>query len=326
MGKKKQSGQQRTPTQQDLLQRAETPQYKRMSFGAYWKRNQLSYYMIAPFMLLFFTFTILPVVSSVVLSFTNFNMMDWPGWVGWSNYIRMFLYDDVFYVAVRNTLVFAILTGPLSYVLSLLLAWFINELPKRMRAFMTLCIYAPSITGGAYFIWTYLFSGDAYGFINGLMMRWGFAQEPILWLTDERYIMVVLIVVQLWMSMGAGFLAMIAGLRNVDHELYEAGAIDGVKNRWQELLYITLPSIAPQLVFAAVLQIAASFAVADVSMNLAGFPSTNYAGHTVLIHMFDYGSVRYEMGYAAAIAVILFASMALTNSAMRAVFRKFSAE
>nr|MDD6335119.1 sugar ABC transporter permease [bacterium] len=278
--------------------------------------------MVAPFMLLFTTFTVLPVLASIVLSFTNFNMLEWPNWVGWSNYITMFVKDDVFWIAVRNTLVFAFLTGPLSYVLALMLAWFINELPKKLRAFMTLCIYAPSITGGAYFIWTYIFSGDAYGLINGWLMSWGLIQEPILWLTDEKYMMTVLIIVQLWMSMGAGFLALIAGLRNVDHELYEAAAIDGTKNRWQELWYVTLPSIAPQMIFAAVLQIASSFAVADVSMNLAGFPSTNYAGHTIVLHMYDYGSVRYEMGYAAAIAVVLFAAMALTNSLIRFVFKK----
>jgi len=297
------------------------PEYKRMSFWKYWRKNQLSYYMIAPFFILFFTFTVLPVATSVILSFTNFNMMQWPGWVGWSNYIRMFIQDEIFWTAVKVTLVFAFITGPLAYILSLMLAWFINELPKRLRAFMTLCIYAPSITGGAYMIWSWLFAGDQYGLINSTLMKWGM-QEPILWLTDEKYIVTVLIIVQLWMSMGAGFLAMIAGLRNVDHELYEAGAIDGVKSRWQELWYITIPSIANQLVFAAVLQIAASFAVSDVSMSLAGFPSTNYAGHTILIHMFDYGTIRYEMGYAAAIAVVLFAAMALTNSLMHKVFRR----
>ena len=286
------------------------------------KLNKTSYLMLAPFMILFFLFTGLPVLISIILSFTSFNMLEFPRWVGWMNYTRLFLDDDVFLIAVKNTLVFAFITGPLSYLLSLMLAWFIHELPRKLRAFMTLLIYAPSISGGAYFIWLYLFSGDAYGLINGSLIKWSILQEPVNWLLDGRYNMKVLILVQLWVSMGAGFLAFIAGYQSVDHELYSAGAIDGVRNRWQELWYITLPSIAPQMVFAAVLQIAATFAVSDVSINLAGFPSTNYSAHTVVIHMIDYGTVRYEMGYASSIAVVLVVAMILTNNVMRYYLKK----
>ena len=287
------------------------------------KANKVSYAMIAPFMILFFIFTVLPVISSIVLSFTYFNMLEFPKWVGWLNYRNLFLNDDVFVIAVKNTLIFAFLTGPISYFACLIFAWFINELPPKIRAFMTLVFYAPSISGNLYFIWTFIFSGDSWGLVNSTLMKLGILHEPIQWLTDPAANMAVLIIVQLWLSLGTGFLAFIAGFQNIDKSLYEAGAIDGVSNRFQELIYITLPSMSEQLLFGAVMQISISFAVSDVSRYLCGFPSTNYSAHTVVLHIQDYGVVRYEMGYASAIAVVLFLTMVLTNKFIRSLLSRY---
>lgn len=297
---------------------------KRLPFVPYMRKNWLSYAMIAPFMLIFFTFTVLPVISAILLSLTNFNMLQWPGFIGFSNFARMFVQDDVFYIALRNTVIIAIATGPFGYCLAILLAWLINELPRRLRLFMIICIYAPSLTGGMFQIWGIIFSADAYGIVNGTLMKLGFLTQPLRWFQDQKYVLTLIIIVQLWMSMGAGFLAIVAGLRNVDHELYEAAAIDGLRNRWQELYHITLPSIAPQMLFAAILQVGAAFAVSEVSIQLAGFPSTNYSGHTLLLHAYDYGMIRYEMGYSAAISVVLFAMIMLVNSGVRRAFSKIS--
>ena len=236
--------------------------------------------------------------------------------------MRLFLEDDIFVTGIKNTLLFAVITGPLSYIACFLFAWIINEFGSKLRAFLTLIFYAPSISGNVYFIWRVIFSGDRYGFFNGLLLNLGILNEPVIWLRKAEYILPILMLVQLWLSLGTGFLAFIAGLQTVDKTLYEAGAVDGVSNRWQELWYITLPSMKPQLMFGAVIQITQSFAVSDISINLAGFPSVNYAGETIVTHLIDFGSIRFEMGYASAIATILFLMMIGTNKAIQRLLRK----
>ncbi len=286
------------------------------------KKSKHHYLLMSPYMLIFFTFTVIPVVFSLILSFTYFNMLEFPRFVGLQNYSRLLLDDDVFMIALKNTLLFALITGPISYIACFLFAWIINELSPKVRAFMTLIFYAPSIAGNVFFIWLIVFSGDRYGYLNGFLMKYGFKLEPTLWLTTEKYILPIIIIVQLWLSLGTSFLAFIAGLQTIDKSLVEAGAMDGIKNRWQELWYITLPSMRPQLMFGAVMQITASFAVADVSIALAGFPSVNYAGHTIVTHLIDYGTIRFEMGYASAIATVLFLMMIGANMLTQKLLRR----
>ena len=286
-----------------------------------WK-SRSSYLLIAPYFILFFLFTVLPVLMSIYLSFTYFNMLEMPRWVGWQNYVKLLLEDDIFIISLRNTLLFAVVTGPVSYMLCLLFAWIINEFTPRVRALLTLVFYAPSICGNAYMVWNLILTGDRYGYLNGLLLRLKFINEPILWMQTEKFVMPVLIVVQLWLSLGTGFLSFIAGLQTVDKGMYEAAAIDGVRNRWQELWFVTLPAMKPQLLFGAVMQITQSFAVADISINLAGNPSVNYAGATVVTHLLDYGSTRLDMGYASAIATILFLLMVGTNKLVQKLLRR----
>lgn len=277
------------------------------------RKNWQNYALMAPFLILFALFTLIPIIYSVVISFTNFNIFTTPTFVGWDNYLRMFFDDDVFIIAIRNTLIFALITGPVSYVLCFVFAWLINELRPKVRAVVTLIFYAPVLSGTAFTVWSFIFSSDQYGLLNGYLMELGILREPMGWLTDPAYILFVVIVVQLWMSLGTGFLSFIAGLQGVDRTLYEAGLVDGVHNRFQELWYITLPEMKPQLLFGAVMQIVSSFSVADVSVRLAGFPSTQYAAETLVTHIMDYGTVRFEMGYACALACFLFALMYLAN-------------
>jgi multiple sugar transport system permease protein len=281
-----------------------------------------SYILLAPYFLIFFMFTVLPVLMSLLLSFTSFNMLEFPRWVGWDNYVRLLVKDDVFLTAVKNTFLFAAITGPVSYFACFIFAWLINELPPKLRALITLLLYAPSISGNAFLIWQIMFHSDSYGYINAFLIRWGFIVEPIQWLQDTRYMLAIIMIVQLWLSLGTAFLAFIAGLQGIDRTLYEAGAVDGIKNRWQELWYITLPSMRPQLMFGAVIQITTSFAVAEVSVYLAGFPSTDYAAHTIVTHLMDYGTIRFEMGYASAIATVLFCIMLGTNLLTQRLLRK----
>ena len=277
------------------------------------KKNKVAYVMIAPFMILFFIFTVFPVLLSIVLSFTDFNLLEFPHFLGLNNYIRLFLDDDIFILACQNTLIFASITGPVSYLLSLLIAWFINELGPKLRSVVTLIFYAPSISGSVYLVWQTLFSSDSYGWVNGTLINLGIIDDAILWFKDADYVMPLCIVVALWTSLGTAFLSFIAGLQNVPRHLYEAGAVDGIKNRWQELWYITLPYMKPQLMFGAVLSITQSFGFGAIVDALCGFPSVEYAAHTIVHHLNDYGGQRYEMGYASAIAVILFVVMVGAN-------------
>ena len=277
------------------------------------KRNKTAYFMLAPFFILFLLFTVLPVFLSVLMSFTDFNMLQPPSIVWLDNYERLFLNDEIFLLACKNTLVFAAITGPVSYLLSLLIAWFINELPPKIRAVVTLVFYAPSISGQVYLIWATLFSSDSYGWANAVLMKLGFINSPILWFQNEKYIMGLCIIVALWTSLGTAFLSFIAGFQTIDRSMYEAGAVDGIKSRWQELWYITLPTMRPQMMFGAVLAITGSFGFGGVVTALCGFPSVNYAAHTIMHHLDDYGGQRFEIGYASTIAVILFVIMFSAN-------------
>jgi len=286
------------------------------------KRNKTAYFMIAPFFLLFIIFTVLPVLLSIILSLTDFNMLQFPEFKGMSNYTRLFLDDEIFMLACQNTLVFAAVTGPVSYILSLLIAWFINELPPKVRAVVTLIFYAPSISGQVYLVWKTLFASDSYGWANATLMDLGIINSPILWFQNADYVMGLCIVVALWTSLGTSFLAFIAGLQTIDRSMYEAAAVDGIKNRWQEFWYITLPTMRPQLMFGAILAITNSFGFGAVVDALCGFPSVDYAAHTIMHHLNDYGGQRYEVGYASAIAVILFIIMYGSNVVIKKALAK----
>ena len=286
------------------------------------KRNKTAYFMLAPFLILFIVFTVLPVFLSIILSLTDFNMLQFPGWKGIENYTNLFLNDEIFILACQNTLIFACITGPVSYLLSLMVAWFVNELPPKIRAVVTLIFYAPSISGQVYLIWKTLFSSDAYGWANATLMDLGIITSPILWFEDAQYVMGLCIVVALWTSLGTAFLSFIAGFQTVDRSMYEAAAVDGIKNRWQELWYITLPTMRPQMMFGAVLSITNSFGFGAVVDALCGFPSVDYAAHTIMHHLNDYGGSRYEIGYASAIAVVLFVIMYGANVVIKRALSK----
>ena len=277
------------------------------------KLHKVGYLMVAPYYLVFLTFTVVPVVVSLLLSLTQFNMLEMPVFVGLDNYIRLLLDDDIFLLACSNTLIFATMTGPVSYLLCLMFAWFINELTPKIRAVVTLIFYAPSISGQVYLIWQTLFSSDQYGWVNGTLMKLGIINKAILWFQDTDYIMTLVIVVALWTSLGTSFPSLIAGFQAVDKSLYEAAAVDGVKNRWQELWYVTLPVMKNQMMFAAIMSITGSFGFGAIVTALCGFPSVDYAAHTIMHHLEDYGNQRWEVGYASAIATILFAIMIGAN-------------
>ncbi len=285
------------------------------------RKNKFCYLYLAPFFILFGIFVIAPVFMAIILSFTSYNLTQPPQFVGIANYTALFFSDTVFTKATVNTLTMAIVVGPFSYIGALILAWALNELSPKLRTALVFFIYAPSISGNAFIIWQLLFSGDQFGYINSLLLNWGLISEPIYFLFDTKYMMTVVIIVTMWMSMGTQFLSFVAGLQGLDHALFEAGCIDGIRNRWQELWFITLPQLKPQLMFGAVMSITGAFTVGNVGAMLCGNPSTEYAVHTLVNHMTDYATVKYEFGYACAIATLLFLAMIACNELIKLLLK-----
>lgn len=271
------------------------------------KSDEFAFYVfMAPFMLAFILFTLVPILSSMVLSFFDYDMVSTPIFIGFENYIRMFTADELFFKVLANSLKFGILVGPGGYLLAFLMAWMINEFPRAIRVLLTFIFYVPSLVGNALYIFQVMFSGDSYAYINNLLISFGFITEPIQWFQSTEYNFTLIVVIQLWMSMGTSFLANIAGLQNVNTELYEAGAIDGIRTRWHELWYITMPSMKTILLFSAVMQIQTAFSMGSLQTTLAGYPSVNNSLDTLVQYIGDIGTTRYEMGYAAALSVLLF--------------------
>ncbi|GAA4078736.1 sugar ABC transporter permease [Amphibacillus indicireducens] len=273
------------------------------------KNNRNAYLFLLPYIILFTLFIIVPILMAIFLSFTNFNTIEAPEFVGFMNYINLLTQDEIFMQYVLpNTILFAVIVGPGGYVLSFLLAWVLGQLPKLPRTVFALIFYSPSMTAGIAMavVWQVIFSGNQSGYFNYILMQLGIITEPVIWLQDTRFILLIMIIVALWSSMGVGFLAMISGVLNVDETLYEAGAIDGIKNRFQELIYITIPSMRPQMLFGAVMAIVNTFAAGAIGVQLTGAnPTPGYAGQLIVNHIEDYGFIRFEMGYAAALSVVL---------------------
>lgn len=286
------------------------------------KKRWQVYALIAPFLILFTIMTVLPVASSIVLSFFNYDMVSMPTFAGIGNYFRMFLRDSVFITVLKNTILLAVITGPAGFLLSFVLAWLINEFRPFVRTLLTFMFYTPALIGNGLFIWSILFSSDSYGYINSILLSLGLINSPIQWLSDSSYIVTIVVMVQLWQSMGVSFLANISGLQNINPEIYEAGSVDGIKNRWQELWYITLPGMSHMLLFSAVMQIAGSFSISAIITQLAGYPTVGYVADTIVSYLSDVGTVKYEMGYASALSVVLFLLMIATRGITKKLLDK----
>ena len=277
------------------------------------KENVTFALILIPFFGLFFVFNILPVLSSITLSLFDYDMVSTPIFIGVENFVRMFTSDQVFLKVVGTTLKFAIIAGPVGYIFAFLLAWMINEFSAPIRVLLTFVFYVPSLVGHALYIWQIMFSGDSYAYINNLLLSFGLINEPIQWFQSPQYSFTVILIIQIWMSMGISFLANIAGLQNVNTELYEAGAIDGIRTRWHELWYITLPSMKTILLFSAVMQIQSVFSMSTLPQTLAGYPSVKNSVDTLVSLISDVGTTRYEMGYAASLSVFLFAMIIIVR-------------
>ena len=272
------------------------------------ENNWRGWLFIGPYALIFSIFILIPVILAVILSFSNFNAIEFPEFVGFLNYITILTSDAEFMKYVLpNTVVYAVIVGIGGYALSFILAWALCNMTKPVRTVFALILYSPSMTTGVAMtvVWKVIFSGDQAGLLNSWLMELGVITEPVIWLTDARFLLPIVIIIGLWSSMGIGFLSMIAGILNTDASLYEAASIDGVSNRFQEMFYITIPQMKPQMLFAAVMAIVGAFQNGAISAMLVGNPSPGYASQLMVNHIEDYGFLRFEMGYAAALSVVL---------------------
>jgi len=273
------------------------------------KKNRIAYLFIAPFLFCFLVFIVLPVVSATVLSFTQFDSISMPQFIGLRNFIDILTRDLLLMThVIPNTFIFAIAVGPIGYALQFLLAWLINCVPKRLKVIYIMAIYLPSLAGGVLIsvVFTVFFSGDRLGHLNRFLLNLGVIVEPIAWTTDREYLLLVMIIVTIWGSMGVGFLSLFAGMQNVDEQLYEAGKIDGVRNAFQELIYITIPQMKPQMLFSAVMSIVGALRAGNIGVQLSGQnPTPEYAGQLWQNHVEDLGFQRFELGYATALSVVL---------------------
>jgi multiple sugar transport system permease protein len=281
----------------------------REAFKQWLDKEGSAYAFLGVYAILFFIFIVVPVLAASMLSFSFFDAIQPPEFIGLKNYISLLTQDDTFMKYVLpNTIQFAVMVGPGGYILAFLLAWILAQLPSVPRTIFALILYSPSMTAGVAMtvVWKTLFSGDQTGYLNSFLMSYGILREPIQWLQSPDYLMPIMILVTLWSSMGIGFLAMLAGILEINPELYEAAAIDGMSSRWQEIFYITIPSMRPQMLFGAVMAIVSTFQAGAIGVTLSGAnPTPQYAGQLIVNHIEDYGFLRYEMGYAAAISVVL---------------------
>ena len=285
------------------------------------KKSKNCYLFLLPYAIIFTLFFVAPVVVSVFFGFTYYNVLEPPRFLALQNYTSLILEDDIFLTSIKNTMLIAIITGPLGYIAAFLFAWLINELPRWIRSVAVIVFYVPSITGAACLtiFSNVLLKGDRYGLLNSWLIEMGIIDTPIIWLITPAYMLPFCMVAILWQGLGAGFLSFVAGLQGIDRSQYEAGYMDGVKNRWQELWYITLPNMKPMLLFGAVMSITGAFSQSQILMTLCGYPSTDYAARTIVTHLYDYGFTRFEMGYASAIATILFLMMLICNKAIQSL-------
>lgn len=270
---------------------------------------RVSYLFIAPFLICFIIFILLPVLSALALSFTYFNAIEAPRFIGWDNF-RYMLSQDLILIkyALPNTLSFALIVGSGGYACAFLLAWLISILPGVYRKWFTLAMYTPSLASlvAMSIIWTPMLSSDRIGYLNSFLLKMSLISEPVQWVTSKEHLMTSMVVVSLWKSMGIGFLGMLAGILNVNPELYEAGRLDGIRSRLEEVWYITIPSTKPQMLFGAVMAIVGAIQLSSIGTALSGMnPTPEYAGHMITTHIDDYGLKRFELGYATALTVCL---------------------
>jgi multiple sugar transport system permease protein len=266
-----------------------------------------AYLFLGPALLLIGTLFFLPVLAALVLSFTDFDIyaigdLDNTRWVGLRNYGQL-LETPLFWTALRNTLYFALIGGPLSIATSLGAALLLNARVVRFKGFFRTIYFAPFVTTlvAVAIVWRYLYH-TRYGLLNyGLGI---FGIGPIDWLGDPRWAMPAIILMAVWKNFGYNMLIFIAGLQSIPEELYEAARIDGA-SALQRFRHVTLPQLGPTLLFVAVITMIGYFQLfVEPYVMTQGGPLRSTT--SVVLLMYEEGFRWWRMGFAAAVAFVLF--------------------
>ncbi|NQU95640.1 MAG: sugar ABC transporter permease [Candidatus Omnitrophica bacterium] len=281
-----------------------------MKKGFFTKLNEAkwSYIFIAPAVLLFLIFVVGPVIASFYWSFTEYDAIHAPKWVGLANYKNIFFNDPRFWKSVRNTCLYTLGVIPLGTALSLLLAIAVDQ-QIRFKNFFRAIYFIPSVTSviALSVIWKWLFAGEKYGLINHILIRVGL--QPVDWLMSPVWTLPAIMIMSIWASLGYNMILFLAGLQTIPKTVYEAADIDGA-NVFDKFWHITLPLLKPFTVFVVIIGFITSFQVFErvyiMTQSELGIGGVLDSALTVVAYLYDMGFRKFKMGYASALGYIVF--------------------
>ncbi|HET7169739.1 MAG TPA: sugar ABC transporter permease [Candidatus Limnocylindrales bacterium] len=268
------------------------------------KRSATPYLFLVPALVLLAIFVFYPIVAVVWYSFTDYDIVRPPVFVGLDNFARL-IDDETFWLALTHSLVYLIVT-PILIVLSILLAIVVNRRLRGIHIYRAL-YFVPAVSGSIAIglSWRWLF--DRTGFINSVLQSWGVIDQPIQWLTTPAYVLPIAMLLTIWAGIGYYSVIFLAGLQNIPDELYDAARIDGCTDL-QKHRYVSIPALRPQIVFVAVISSLAALKVFDeiyVLTNRSG--GILDSGTTMVFYLWQQAFQQSNAGYASAIAIVLLA-------------------
>ena len=267
-----------------------------------------SYIFVAPAVLLFFIFVVGPLITSFYWSFTEYDAIHAPKWVGLDNYKNIFFNDPRFWKSIRNTIFYTLGVIPPVVVLSLLLAIAVDQ-QIRFKNFFKVIYFIPSVTSviALSVIWKWLFAGEKYGLINHILIRVGL--QPVDWLMSPVWTLPAIMIMSIWAGLGYNMILFLAGLQTIPKTVYEAADIDGA-NVFDKFWHITLPLLKPFTVFVVIIGFITSFQVFEriyiMTQSEFGIGGVLDSALTVVAYLYDMGFRKFKMGYASALGYIIF--------------------
>ncbi|MGB2629718.1 MAG: sugar ABC transporter permease [Candidatus Omnitrophota bacterium] len=271
-------------------------------------KQKISYLFIALPALLFFVFQLAPVVISFFWSFTDYDVVHAPTCVGLANYKNILFNDPLFWKAMGNTVLYVIGVVPIGVCVSLLLAVAIDQKIKFKNFFKSI-FFLPTVTAivAVSVIWKWLYAGEKYGLFNYFIMKLGF--NPVDWLSSPTWTLPSIMIMSIWAGLGYNMILFLAGLQTIPHVMYEAAEIDGA-GFWKKFFNITLPLLKPTIVFVAIMSFIFSFQVFEqvyiMTGGQGGIGGVLNSALTIAAYLYDKGFQKFEMGYASALAYIIF--------------------
>ena len=271
--------------------------------------HPIAFVFIAPALLLFLIFIFVPLFASLFLSFTQYNVLHPPVWAGLANFRQLMFHDPRFWKAFRNTVCYVVGVVPIGISTALVLAAALEELTRGKQLFKVL-YFIPTVTSVVAIaaVWKWLFAGEKFGLINYFLIRLGF--HPVDWLLSPTWILPAIMIMSIWAGLGYNLVFFSAGISTIPQTLYEAAKVDGA-SWWGRFWNVTVPMLRPTLVFVVVMAVINSFQVFDQVYIMTGGTGEGTggvldSGLTMVSYLYDQGFMQFHMGYASAIAYLIF--------------------